>query len=536
MKRKTLKTMLGCLTLALTCSICVGVGTAVSAYAAEVDANTLDTAFSSLTLVDGASVRYNTDGKGNGISYALSMTKTEYDAVMANEAYTNVKFGILIAPNDYYVVHPFNNQANIDTYYSLNAEATGKAFLYDLNSSQMTEWNNDTSNVYFRGSIVNILDKNITLDFRGVGYVEYTKGETTEKHFFTNDETHVRSMAYVAEQAVKAGKDTDRTLQTTYLDKVADPFATAINGGTANVYNNATAKLDLTVKELSKVQNNTYFKDKYTYAWTLTGADGTVSVENGASLNGRVGTYTLACTATKTSTSETKEVYSQTLNITDLGTTTVNGKKLTGVKGMLVKTADGTYKNEYDKNEDVVMYYTDKVQNGNFKLNAEITTISGADNSVGGGGDRGAEVGIVLACGNGLEISVFSKKAYLDSNQLYLRVGTNGQTQIAVSGFSVSNVSAGSTFAATGAKLIFSVERKDNTLIFYNQAGTEIFKVNSDGTITATGGTVSWTDANKSAVKDRLAAMLAKGNETAFGIYRKAHNKGAYDWNVSLAQ
>ena len=199
-------------------------------------------------------------------------------------------------------------------------------------------------------------------------------------------------------------------------------------------------------------------------------------------------------------------------------------------------TDAGTYKNEYDVNEDIVQYYTEKVQNGNFKLNVEITTVDQLADNGGSGGDRGAEVGIVLACGNGLELSVFSKKAYLEQTQLCLRVGTNGTTQIAITGFSVSNVSAGSTFAATGAKLIFSVERKDNTLIFYNQAGTEIFKVNSDGTITATGGTVSGTDANKSAVQARFAAMLAKGDETAFGIYRKAHNKGAYDWNVSLAQ
>ena len=205
----------------------------------------------------------------------------------------------------------------------------------------------------------------------------------------------------------------------------------------------------------------------------------------------------------------------------NLGSATVNDETLTGTKGTLIDNGDGTYKNEYDKNEDVVMYYTDKVQNGNFKLNAEITTISGADNSVGGGGDRGAEVGIVLASGNGLEISVFSKRAYLwEQKQLCLRVGTTGTTQIAVSGFDISNVSAGSSFAAEGAKLIFSIERKDNTFIFYNrdEAG---FKVISNGTIETikegvkiqecyglSGTAPAASDENKSAVQERFAAML----------------------------
>ena len=124
-------------------------------------------------------------------------------------------------------------------------------------------------------------------------------------------------------------------------------------------------------------------------------------------------------------------------------------------------------------------------------------------------------------------------------------MGTNGTTQIAITGFSVSNVSAGSSFASADSKLKFSVERKDNAFIFYNEAGEQVFKVNSDGTIETIKEGVAITKCgdkntaptteNIDAVQARLAEMLAKGDETAFGIYRLHHNKGAYNWNVALS-
>ena len=42
------------------------------------------------------------------------------------------------------------------------------------------------------------------------------------------------------------------------------------------------------------------------------------------------------------------------------GTIIVNSETLTGAKGTLIDNGNGTYKNDYAVNEDIVQYYTDK--------------------------------------------------------------------------------------------------------------------------------------------------------------------------------
>ena len=224
MKNLKLKTELA----VLACGLCLAAGgISISAYSETANAiNASEEAFSSLELVNGASVRYDTDGKGNGFSYMLTMNKNEYDALFDGD-YSEVKFGLLIGPESYYQTHPFDDQEAIDTYYSLNEDEENKAFLYDCSTTKLIVSENEADKVYFRGSIVNIKNENLIMDYRAVGYVSYTVDGRQEKRFLTkqNSADIVRCPVEIAENAIAdLGSDSQNAdkvnmLKTTYVDK-----------------------------------------------------------------------------------------------------------------------------------------------------------------------------------------------------------------------------------------------------------------------------------------------------------------------------
>ena len=147
--------------------------------------------YESLMLETGASVRYADTAAEMGFSYRLKMPKADYEAVKDNGAV----YGIFLAPQDYYAEHPFNSAAEIKNYYDTENEtpAAGKAKLYDYQGI-MGEIDGDTENVYFRGSLLGVLDgtdgtNNLTRDFRAVGYVKYqTEPESEYTYHFVQAE------------------------------------------------------------------------------------------------------------------------------------------------------------------------------------------------------------------------------------------------------------------------------------------------------------------------------------------------------------
>ena len=168
--------------------------------------------YESLMLETGASVRYADTAEEMGFSYRLKMPKAAYETVKDNGAV----YGIFLAPQDYYAEHPFNSVKEIERYYDTENEtpAAGKAKLYDY-QGVMGNIDGDTEYVYFRGSLLGVLDgsgpygtNNLTRDFRAVGYVKYqteTDGEYTYKFVQAeNAADNIRSMAYVAEKAIEA--------------------------------------------------------------------------------------------------------------------------------------------------------------------------------------------------------------------------------------------------------------------------------------------------------------------------------------------
>ena len=111
-------------------SMAFGVGTALEASANETSP------FDSLALVDGASVRYGAEDGKNGIRFTLTIDKADYDR-MEEAGYTNVQFGVLVAPERYHDIYAMNeeNVVGANAKYCWDGEQAGKAEIFNLNGA-----------------------------------------------------------------------------------------------------------------------------------------------------------------------------------------------------------------------------------------------------------------------------------------------------------------------------------------------------------------------------------------------------------------
>ena len=195
----------------------------------------------------GASARI--DKECNGLRFAYSFTPDEYDFIKARVAslnndgktydYDTVEFGMLIAPVDYLVEGRELTEANVfgenaiydwavlnkDTnewvYSGGNGVDGSKTRIINLTAEKLNLV--DGKYTYY-GSIINILDKNIAREFKGVGYVKLVKADVPTYYFATENDNN-RSIAYVAQRAIEdenVSADVKTILRTKYLDKVAN--------------------------------------------------------------------------------------------------------------------------------------------------------------------------------------------------------------------------------------------------------------------------------------------------------------------------
>ena len=193
----------------------------------------------------GASVRFvnqaTPDGKINGLRYIISMPKGSYTQLMESSSYADVSFGVLIAPESYLTTGHELTAANV---FGANAiydwavwtedgwvydDSSDKVRIMNFESETLPIESKDGKTVHYTGSIVNLLESNLTREFRGVGYVKYTQGGV-EKYYLTDGEENVRSMTYVAQCAIADPdsnlSDTAKTwLQQNYVDKVTNQAA-----------------------------------------------------------------------------------------------------------------------------------------------------------------------------------------------------------------------------------------------------------------------------------------------------------------------
>lgn len=523
--------------------------------------------YESLMLETGASVRYADTAAEMGFSYRLKMPKADYEAVKGNGAV----YGIFLAPQDYYAEHPFNSAAEIERYYDTENEtpAAGKAKLYDYQGI-MGEIDDDAENVYFRGSLLGVLDgsngtNNLTRDFRAVGYVKYQTETASEYtyHFVQakNEADNIRSMAYVAEKAIaentsamENASDKEKAeltaknakLKEYYIDKVEEPFGETETGALQRIYNCEDKTLTLPkVAAAEAAKANTYWKDKYEYTWQLVAGTTEIAVAEGDALSDKQGIWNLVCSATKKADGSSKEVYSQPYQVTDLGATTVNGETITTPKGdVMIKNADGSYQNLYESNTEVVQYYPDMKATGDFTLTVSITVVDQTpERSEESDNPMGSDIGIIISCGNGKELTIYTNK--LNSSKtfgtarFFFRINTGStNTWTSANGFILKQTGKQSHLGEIGAEAKFVITRVSNTLVIYAAHASltnPIFTFKDDGNIDTGTRTNITFGGQKTAVSEHVAAMMKAGSETRFGIYRGKQLKGAYKWNVELS-
>ena len=182
---------------------------------------TVKDAIAEFAMEDGAAIRKSTDKQG--IRFNAILSENAYETLVE----ANAEFGMLIVPKDY-VVEGYDltveNVFGENAVYVPNVKAstleqtdpTKKAIMQITNPT--INLVNGAYKIY--GSIVSVLDSNISRGFIGRAYVkvndEYYLADYADGLVGNN----TRSMAYVAKRAIDNSDADSATLQTSYVDKV----------------------------------------------------------------------------------------------------------------------------------------------------------------------------------------------------------------------------------------------------------------------------------------------------------------------------
>ncbi|MBQ8292047.1 MAG: hypothetical protein IJX88_06060, partial [Clostridia bacterium] len=203
--------------MAIAAVLCTGFGTyGITASASEVKKSVTEVAW---TMEQGAYVRMAEEDAGIGIRFTAQMSASDYTAIQAY-GYTDLSYGVLIAPADYVGVKELNaanvfgvggtkiydwatwDEATQEWVYTNN----GYTQIINLEADELTVNAKDSSIVEFRGSIVNLEAMNKTRAFVGLGYIKYTDETGTNYEFADwaggDIANNTRSMAQVVESAV----------------------------------------------------------------------------------------------------------------------------------------------------------------------------------------------------------------------------------------------------------------------------------------------------------------------------------------------
>ena len=237
----------------------LGVAT-VNQASADTDSFTMDDI--TVSMQYGASVRIPDETYTlGGLRYTMEMSLVDYETLMENvgagKAYTNVEFGVFVAPeyyNDLLTIDETSVQGETAKYGWLTeeekaagtewvaSEAGQKNLLQIINvqSDTMTDGEDEDKNAVkvFYGSVVDMFEENMLTEYIGVGYIRYTDASGTHYEFATAND-NVRSMTYVAQRAIEKGEDKEDTLKDTYVA----PFAQTETEYTVDYYfRNATGE------------------------------------------------------------------------------------------------------------------------------------------------------------------------------------------------------------------------------------------------------------------------------------------------------
>lgn len=225
--------------------LCGGVGFSVVGNNGMVSANadvvatTIDAV--TLTMKNGASVRYVDSKTESGIRFSMNLSNKDYLGLEANEgdAYQSVSYGMAIMPYTYLDTYGDLTQENLfgeNAKYDW-AQWNGSEWVYsgdNTTKKRITVLSNDTMVVdkdggyVMHGTIADVLYNNLVKDFVGRGYikvvnadgsVEYLMADYTEGNVHNN----VRSIVEVAEKAIADPELTDQTK----IDRLTDNYLDA---------------------------------------------------------------------------------------------------------------------------------------------------------------------------------------------------------------------------------------------------------------------------------------------------------------------
>lgn len=169
----------------------------------------------SATMELGASTRLAETAADAGIRYEMHVDTAVYNELTKeNSEYEDVVFGMLVAPYEtYYSVYPFDNKENLLNYYTWEGDTrenvSGHAKIINMTATALAEYvpTEQTTNGYYylRASVVDMKNANLLTEYIGIGYIKYNK-DNVETYVFAEKNDNVRSMTYVFQKAVDAGK------------------------------------------------------------------------------------------------------------------------------------------------------------------------------------------------------------------------------------------------------------------------------------------------------------------------------------------
>ncbi len=269
MKRNKATKLLLLLTVAATATVSAG------ALLAGAETMSVSDAVKSFSINDGASVRIVDSNKANnGLKYIVSMPKTAYETV--KNAYADVTFGVLIAPEEWLIDGYELTEANVfgaNAVYGFAEYVNGqwvyegdKPQIVNLSTNVLTANVENSSVMEFGGAMVNIRDgvndtttNNLAYEFRGVGYMSYTESGAT-KYVFVGDDDNVRSMTHVAQMAIESGVLEDAADEEWLQEYYIDPVTNVATSYTVEHYLQG-ADGEYTLKETQKVSDNVTIDD-----------------------------------------------------------------------------------------------------------------------------------------------------------------------------------------------------------------------------------------------------------------------------------
>lgn len=173
-----------------------------------------------MRAVEGASVRI---GEVAGIRFQTMINKAELDALVAEKGVSNVEIGTLITPTQYVQGAGAFTMAALDAYVA-NKGYENAAYVKvraTYANPFDTETVNKTDYYVYAGSLENILDDNVMLDFSGIGYVKVGDEVVYAEYNEFNSSRTVGYVAYRAYLDKDSGLDSD---DKTLIDDFANKF------------------------------------------------------------------------------------------------------------------------------------------------------------------------------------------------------------------------------------------------------------------------------------------------------------------------